>query len=135
MMCATSRVCGRLSGLGPFGEVRSTIPVMGHVQLERCNACISKGKMINITYFLAISPSSCHQTLIKIRRVIRHCRRLPPLTSYYNQVKHERGKTRNQQSCIIVISKSLKVRDEGVRIPGDGSEDIFGDGGWCQSVF
>jgi|SRR5579859_842989 len=137
MMCATSRVCGRLSGLGPFGEVRSTIPVIGHDQLERCSACISKGKVTNVTYLFAISQSSCHQTLIKIiqtRRVIRHCGCLPPFTSYYNEPKHERRNTRNQQIYIIVISKPLKVRDEGVGIPGDGSEDVFGDGGWCQSV-
>lgn len=31
-------------------------------------------------------------------------------------------------------SKPLKVRDGGVGIPGDGSEDVFGDGGWKKCV-
>lgn len=58
-----------------------------------------------------------------------------PLLVVLELAKHERGNTRNQQSCIIVISKPLQVRDEGVGIPGDGSKDVFGDGGWRQSIF
>lgn len=58
-----------------------------------------------------------------------------PLRGVLELAKHERGNTRNQQGCIIIIRESLKVRDEGIGIPGDGSEDVFGDGRWCQSIF
>ena len=41
-----------------------------------------------------------------------------PLLVVLKLAKHEGGNTRNQQSCIIIISKALEVRDEGVGIPG-----------------
>jgi hypothetical protein len=60
-MCATSSVCETISGCGPSGEVRSTIPVIGQVQFERCSAYMSTDKQkCNVPFrdqSIALSPN------------------------------------------------------------------------------